>query len=282
MRLLLVRHLWGVDLSRGYAPHLKAWRAAGYEALEASPRLVPDAALLRRTLRKTGLRWIPQVFTHMFNGGGGLKVHLQSLREQIEECVEAAPLFINGHTGSDSWNLAEAEDFYGATLDLEKQLGVTLLHETHRSRCFGNPWTTYAILKRLPELKLTCDFSHWVCVAERLLGDCGPILELAARRCRHLHARVGHEQGPQVADPRAAEATRYLNAHENWWEMIWMAQKASGLKVSTLTPEFGPPPYLPVMPYTQKPVANLEDICDWMARRQAARFGALFPTSAVR
>ena len=44
------------------------------------------------------------------------------------------------------------------------------------------------------------------------------------------------------------------------------------MAVSTLTPEFGPAPYLHLLPHTQTPVADLADICDWMARRQAGRF----------
>ena len=75
---------------------------------------------------------------------------------------------------------------------------------------FANPWNTQRILRRFPSLKLTCDYSHWVCVAERLLPDCGEILQLSADHCWHLHARVGFEEGPQVPDPRAPE-----------WSIIW-------------------------------------------------------------
>jgi len=121
-------------------------------------------------------------------------------------------------------------------------------------------------------LKLTCDFSHWVCVAERLLEDCGDIIQLAAQRCQHLHARVGFEEGPQVSDPRAPEWARHVAVHEGWWDQIWSAQAKRGLEIPTLTPEFGPAPYLPLLPYTQMPVANLSDICDWMAHRQKNRF----------
>ena len=41
---------------------------------------------------------------------------------------------------------------------------------------------------------------------------------------------------------------------------------------STLTPEFGPAPYLQLLPFTQVPVTNLADVCDWMARREKAGF----------
>lgn len=233
---------------------------------------LPDVRLFHRTLHEEKLAWIPQVFSNMSIPGGTVEEHLRSLRDQIEECLDANPLLINAHTGSDAWSAAEAEDFYGAALEMEKELGVTLAHETHRSRYFGNPWNTRQILRRFPALQLTCDYSHWVCVAERLLQDCGEILDLCAAHCRHVHARVGYEEGPQVPDPRAPEWSQHLAAHEDWWGKIWQAQESRGLQVSTLTPEFGPPHYLHTLPYTQQPVADLNAICDWMAQRQRDRF----------
>jgi len=42
MKLKLVRHLWGVDGSRGYEQYLPRWREVGYEAIEFSIRFVTD------------------------------------------------------------------------------------------------------------------------------------------------------------------------------------------------------------------------------------------------
>jgi hypothetical protein len=272
MKLILVRHLWGVDHTHGLEHYLPRWRAAGYEAIESAFHISPNREALLSFLKRSGWRWIAQVFSRDFTPGGTVREHVDSLQRQIEGCLDHAPMFFNAHTGSDAWSLAEAEDFYGAALELERRLGVAIAHETHRLRCFGNPWTTRAVLERFPELKLTCDFSHWVCVAERLLEDCAPIIQLAAQHCQHLHARVGYEEGPQVPDPRAPEWARHLAAHEAWWDAIWAAQAQRGLTESTLTPEFGPAPYLHLLPYTQAPVADLADICDWQARRQADRY----------
>jgi hypothetical protein len=272
MKLTLVRHLWGVDHTHGLERYLPRWHDVGYTAIESAFHGSPDRAALLHLLKTSGWRWIAQVFSRDFVPGGTVQEHLESLRRQIEDCLPHAPWFFNVHGGSDAWSLAEAEDFYGAALELERHLGVPLAHETHRLRCFGNPWTTHAVLRRFPELKLTCDFSHWVCVAERLLEDCGPIIQLAADHCLHLHARVGYEEGPQVPDPRAPEWARHVAAHEAWWDTIWAAQRRRGMLESALTPEFGPPLYLHTLPYTQAPVADLADVCDWQARRQARRF----------
>ena len=272
MRLKLIRHLWGVDLSHGLQPYLSDWRSVGYEALEISLRMVPDRADFLSFLKANGLGWIPQVFSYGLVPGGSVREHLASLREQVEECLDHAPLFFNVHSGYDNWSPAEAEDFYGEALHLEQKIGLPFSHETHRSRYFCTPWQTKFILDRYPTLRLTCDFSHWVCVCERLLPDLHDVLAQAARHAHHLHSRVGYEQGPQVPDPAAPEYAAHLQAHESWWAMIWQAQQERGFTESTLTPEFGPPPYLHTLPTSGKPVADLAKICDWMATRQAQRF----------
>lgn len=273
MKLKLVRHLWGVDLTHGLQQYLPRWREVGYEALEVSIRFVPDREDFLRFLKDNNLQWIPQVFSYDFIPGGSVREHLESLRIQIEECVDYGPLFFNAHSGYDNWSAAEAEDFYGQVLGLQKEVGITISHETHRQRYFGSPWQTREILKKFPDLRVTCDFSHWVCVCERLLPDMGETISLAAQHCHHLHARVGFEEGPQVPDPSAPEYATHLKAHEEWWSIIWRSQRLKGKEESTLTPEFGPPPYLQTLPHTHVPVADLADVCDWMASRQKDMFG---------
>ena len=276
MKLALVRHLWGVDHAQGLEHYLPRWREVGYKVVESAFHNSPDRTALLDFIERSGWRWIPQVFSRDFVPGGTVREHLDSLRKQVEDCLTHQPLFFNAHTGSDAWTFTQAEDFYGAALEFERRIGIPIAHETHRMRCFGNPWTTRAMLERFPDLKLTCDFSHWVCVAERLLEDCAEIIRLAAAHCHHVHARVGYEEGPQVPDPRAPEWQRHLVAHEGWWDIVWFSQQQRGFATSTLTPEFGPAPYLQVLPYTQTPVADLADLCHWQARRQAARFAGLF------
>jgi hypothetical protein len=277
MQLNLVRHLWGVDPSHDLQHYLPRWRDVGYEALEISIRLVPDRATFLRFLKDYHFKWIPQIFSNDFVPGGTVQEHLDSLRSQIEEQLDHDPLFFNAHSGYDNWSAAEAVDFYGRMLDMEKQIGVPISHETHRLRYFATPWQTRHILEQFPELRVTCDFSHWVCVCERLLPDLGDTIALAARHCHHLHARVGFEEGPQVPDPAAPEYATHLHAHENWWDQVWQSQRSRGLTESWLTPEFGPPPYMHTLPHTHVPVADLADVCDWMARRQVGRFAASVP-----
>ena len=153
---------------------------------------------------------------------------------------------------------------------------VPVSNETHRGRILYNPWVTSRMLERFPSLKLCCDFSHWVCVCERLLDTETDIIQQAADHCIHLHARVGYEEGPQVPDPRAPEYQLHVEAHERWWKMVWDSQIARNVSVSTLTSEYGPLNYLHTLPFSQTPVANLWEVCEWQTQRQAARFKELF------
>ena len=144
-----------------------------------------------------------------------------------KNALRTSRCFSTPTAASDAWSAAEAEDFYAQAIDLEKEIGVPVSHETHRRRYFATPWQTRHILQQFPDLRITCDLSHWVCVCERLLPDLGETIALAAQHCHHVHARVGFAEGPQVPDPSAPEYATHLAAHEAWWEQIWRSQEAT-------------------------------------------------------
>jgi hypothetical protein len=266
MQLMLFRHLWGVEEPWEEAfPRIKA---AGYHGIEAGPPRPEDEARWQDLLAAYEFAYIADFSTI----GEGVQAHLDSFAAILERAKKLRPLLANVHSGRDSWRQAERETFCAGALAAERALEMPICHETHRGRMFNTPWATADLLQAFPDLRLSCDYSHWVCVAERLLPDAGPILELSARHCLHIHARVGYEEGPQVPDPRAPEYAAHLAAHESWWDLVWEAQAARGMQVSTLTPEFGPPPYQHTLPYSGERVGNLNEICDWQAAREAARF----------
>ena len=268
MKLLLIRHLWGVTGKP--EEYLPQFRELGFVGIESA---MPERKERRRfcqLLARHEFDYIPQIFT----AGGDVAAHIESFRRQVGEAAAMSPLFINAHSGRDAWSESESSRFFEAVLAVEETEGVRIAHETHRGRILFNPWITSRLLNRFEHLKLCCDFSHWVCVGERLIDDQIEIIRQSAARCLHLHARVGYEQGPQVPDPRAPEYAEHLAAHERWWRLIWDAQKKRGDLTSTLTPEFGPPGYLHTLPFTNAPVSNLWDICHWQANRQQSNFAA--------
>jgi hypothetical protein len=67
---------------------------------------------------------------------------------------------------------------------------------------------------------------------------------------------VGFEQSPQVNHPFAPEWESYLERYLNWWQQIIAKQQSRQLEYLTITPEFGPFPYMPQEPFTLKPLSN--------------------------
>jgi sugar phosphate isomerase/epimerase len=266
LQLRIFRHLWGVGEP---VADLDGFKAAGYEGLEFYPPAYPG---LEEALRAgmDRLHWpcVVQVIT----SGRTVAEHLRSLHEQVAAGGRFGPLFYNVQSGLDAFGDAEAAHYFGEALKLEADLPVPMLHETHRGKILCNPWRTRRILESFAGLKVVADFSHFVCGCERLPDDLEETFRIIAGRSRHIHTRVGHEQGPQVYDPRAPEYARHLQAHERWWSWIWEAAARRGEASITATPEFGPPPYQPAWPLPDRPAVPLGVICDWMAGRNREQF----------
>jgi len=110
-------------------------------------------------------------------------------------------------------------------------------------------------MDKIPELRITFDVSHWCNVSESLLQDQQETVDIALQRVDHIHARIGHAEGPQVNDPRAPEWDETMKAHFAWWDKVVESKKQKGDRLTILT-EFGPPTYMPTLPYTQQPLAD--------------------------
>jgi len=264
MKLAVFASAWafgGLDACR------REVESGAFDGLEGPP---PSTASEAQELRATGLPFIAEICS----GGSyapassvSVAAHLSDFQVQLARAVQANALFCTCLVGSDSWPLSVARDFLGCALELGAKAGAELCFETHRSRPTFHPWVTAELLRALPELRLTCDFSHWCVVCERLPDD-EAVLELVIARARHIHARVGYAQGPQVPDPRAPEYQTELLAHESWWRRIALAAAARGQALLSVTPEFGPDGYLQHTPFTNQPVADLAELNRWMAVRQ--------------
>ena len=113
-------------------------------------------------------------------------------------------------------------------------------------------------------MKITADFSHWTCVTESLLENSFSILEEAIRRTKHLHARVGFTEGPQVPDPRLVDWQEYVDFFMNLWKQIIDRQKLQKADFFTITPEFGPPPYMWTRTDNNEPIASQWEINVYM------------------
>jgi sugar phosphate isomerase/epimerase len=260
MKVKWICPLWGMT-GATLRDNLTMAKTAGFDGVEMGvPADSAQKKELASLLRELGLDLIHQQWTT----GADAAAHAKSFEEQYRRGVELGPIMVNSHTGRDIFTLAENSVVFRAAESLEKSLRVPVAHELHRGRPTFSSTSTMELLDTFPNLRLTADFSHWCCVHETLLEDQPERVERAIAHTRHIHARVGHGEAPQVPDPRVEAWRPALEAHLAWWKAIAAARAAAGDAVLTVCPEFGPPPYLVTLPDTGKPIVDLWAVNRWM------------------
>jgi len=308
MPLKVAKTLWGVPEADDPA----AWdslfariKAEGFDAVEAITLVWrKDPKLFKSLLEKHGLALICQIHTtggdvdpktneYRYCTSNKLHDHLGSFVKLAAEAASLGPVLINSHSGHDSWGSGDkAVSFFKHALKVEAQLGVPVVHETHRQRLLYSPYSAAELLAHpdLAKLRINADLSHWCCVCEHVFDATDPrddfwpsTLAAVAAHCEFVHCRVGHAEGPQVSDPSAPEFGSELEAHCSWWRQIWAAQAGRHGEEATLwaEPEHGPPPYLATLPYTQAPVSDLWDINKRMAARMRTEFASAMKDAAT-
>ncbi len=184
--------------------------------------------------------------------------HLDAFKKMTDAAATQTiqkPLYLNCHSGRDHFTFDQNKGFIDHTTKLSKETGILICHETHRSRIMYAAHTTRQYIEKIPELKLTFDVSHWCNVHESLLQDQQETIELVLERVEHIHARIGHPEGPQVNDPKAPEWETAVKQHFAWWDKVVARKKKNGDRMTFLA-EFGPPDYMPALPYTRQPLAD--------------------------
>jgi sugar phosphate isomerase/epimerase len=182
--------------------------------------------------------------------------YINKMNKNLVKLAAYQPAFINTHTGADYYSFDDNCKVIEAALNISNKTGVRILYETHRGRFSFHAASLLPYLKKFPELELVGDFSHFCTVSESLLEDQEEIIQQIILHVSHIHARVGHEHGPQVNDPFAPEWHDHLTWFKNWWQQIIDANSIAGRSSITITPEFGPPPYMPVLPFTNQPIGD--------------------------
>ena len=285
MEFALFKTLWGHDGGFDHAIHL--CKEAGFQGIEGPAPLDPNkCGEFFTTLSQSGLEWIAEVSTCTPPGDYlryptvAWRSIFLSLEDGVVRSLEGSPRFINTMAGYDGWSFSEALRFFEGVVGLQEKHGIVISVETHRGRPTFNPWLTRDLLVALPELRITCDFSHWCVVSERLvLDEFKDILALAGARAHHIQPRVGYSQGSQVPDPRAPEHAAPPSPPRALVASVWESMADRGFTQFTMTPEFGPDGYLQCEPFTRKPVADLWEINRWIGLRQRERFRRQFPTT---
>jgi len=233
------------------AEALPALVDAGYAGTVAPLSLAESIPDFRSQLGERGLDYIAIVATE----GSSVAEHVEALADGLAAAEFHRPQLVVVHGGRDAFADAEAAQFLEAATKLADDASFVVAHGTHRGRILGTPSMCDQMLARFPELPLCVDFAYWVWAGGRLIDDLDAVRR-AAGRAVHVDARVGHEGGPQVPDPRAPEWAAHLEAHERWWSMVWNAQQARGDTFTTLTPGW----------------RDSWEVMTWLGERQRARF----------
>lgn len=286
MKLVLAKTLWGVEGledDKNWDSIFQRIHKDGYTVIECvsafSFQGSPERAkLFRDTAAKNNLQIICQIHTSggFFDKDGyvycqsfKLEDHLESVAKEIDTAMLVEPILINCHGGVDAWDHETQVQFLLASIEIAEKRGVDLSFETHRQRIFCNPFQARSLLNddrisKNEKLKLTADLSHWVVACERQLQNPSKrdpwwpiVLASVAARTILIHCRVGHAQGPQVADITDTGYKLDVRAHLDMWSEIWRVQNENGMKESICEVEHGPAPYMQTLPHSQQPVADL-------------------------
>ncbi|MBG47295.1 MAG: xylose isomerase [Pseudozobellia sp.] len=250
-RLLFFQTDWGRSIS--WDAFCEKTKAAGYDGLETwFPTNEKDAQELKAALQKHDLL---VGFLNGTNKSLSFEESLKAYTDNFEKIAAWKPSYINCHTGGDFLTFEQNSAYIKAANEASKKYDIPIYHETHRGRFSFNLVDTKKYVKAIPDLKLNLDISHWMVVHESLLEAQQEELKEIIDRSYHIHARVGHAEGPQVSDPQAPEWKKAVERHLNIWEEIirkrWQKQD-----YFTVTTEFGPPDYMPTLPYSHLPVTD--------------------------
>jgi hypothetical protein len=103
-----------------------------------------------------------------------------------------------------------------------------------------------------PKLKLVADFSHFCVVSESNLQDQHDLLVKIYPNIKHIHARIGFEQSPQVNHPFAPEWKNHVTQFVHWWQEI-IALKDTGVWTISLYASRAIYPKTALQPMGNKP-----------------------------
>jgi sugar phosphate isomerase/epimerase len=228
-------------------------KADGFDAVEMLPSRIelPPASFVEHC-RTRGLIFIAQILTE----GVTPTDHLRYIERWVERAAAYGPRLINVHTGKDYFSFQDNLRLLERAGELAQQVRIPIVHETHRSRALFSAPAAAQFLAALPSLRITADFSHWMVVHESDLSDQPHAMQLAVSRADYIHARVGFAEGPQVPHPLAPEWAQVRDRHVGLWRQIIAARRDDGVAELIVTPEFGPAPYMPTLPFTAQPVAD--------------------------
>lgn len=252
---------------------------AGYDGVEVYPLQTPaDKDIMLQELDNAGLEF--SLLHAEMKEGRDFDKYLLALERNLYELATyqndtIQPKFITTQTGREYYTRQQVAKCFEVCDRISSETGIKIIQETHRNKWSYAAHVVKPYLEDFPKLELALDLSHWVCVSESYLEDQQEAVDLAIAHTIHLHARVGHMEGPQITDPRAPENAEALNHHLIWWDKWIKRQTEQKVEICTITPEFGPPPYMAYQPFTTQPIASQWDINRFMMEMLKNRYASV-------
>ncbi len=254
----------------------KEVKAAGFDGVEVYPLQVPqEKEEMLSQLTAHGLAF--SLLHAEMKEGKDFELYKLALERNLYELVgyqndQIKPQFITTQTGREYYTQEQVAACFAICDRISKESGIQIIQETHRNKWSYAAHVVKVYLEKFPSLTLALDVSHWICVSESYLEDQEEAIDLAIKHTVHLHARVGHLEGPQVTDPRAEENQEALTKHLMIWDK-WIAHlRQNNRSKCTITPEFGPYPYMSYKNNTKIPITSQWEINCFMKNLLKSRY----------
>lgn len=264
MQIKYICTYWGCEQLSPRA-FLSKVMESGYDGVEINvpeddsfvAELLQELQIIRSTKNKDFIFIAQQVLS---NQKESVNEYIERMTQRLHFLTVLQPDYINSHTGKDFFDFSDNCRIIEITEQISKKYGIPIWHEIHRGRFSFHLKTLLNYIDVFPKIKLIADFSHFCVVSESDLQDQQDLLSKVYPNIKHIHARVGFEQSPQVNNPFAPEWKKQLDQYLLWWKQIIEKQEKLNTDAISITPEFGPFPYMPQEPFSLKPLSNQWEI----------------------
>ena len=258
--LELYQSLWAMEdripgqAEQPKAVHLKRIADAGYIGACLDPNVseIEDSLKLKPLFEELGLKCMVNAFPH---SADSLKPLLEMSAElqatQVNIIAEVMPL-----------TPAEAVPIIDDWLALASDYPFPVLMETHRNSTLNDLFYTLEILKRVPQLRLCADLSHFVVDRELQLplsAVDAAYFSTVIERSDSFQGRISNNQQIQIAIEFEQHAL-WVAQYFDWWRQgfnAWSARSGPNDTLRFLV-ELGPPPYA-ITDGTQRELSNRWD-----------------------
>lgn len=210
-------------------------KQAGFEGIEISVE-PPKEGHIRRLLDENGL----------FLGTGFHPHSVEDFRKGLTQAKRLHAEYTTARVPSAFLSDDQAAILIQDGYKVAQDIGVPLLIETHRGTVTENLYRSLRLVARIPEMRLTGDFSHCAVSAEMgglPAGEQIRLLGLLLDRVDSMHARISNGEQVQV-DVGAGDGKLAQTWVEIWAETLrrWRTQAQPG-DWFPFSSELGPPPY---------------------------------------